>query len=78
MNTLHEGVQLSHIYFVAQEETCFVVGEPSELTVKSITVEMQNGQMAEVPWARVIHHTGKITLVNLATTESVVLLNGDL
>lgn len=40
--------------------------------VESITVQMENGQMAPVPFARVLLRDRRVELVNLATVESVI------
>ena len=42
---------------------------------KSITVSMEVGQMAEVPWARCEREDGTVDLVNLAQVEIVTLAN---
>lgn len=67
--TLEDGVRLSAIYLPDG-------GGYSQLVVgshgfSSITVQHEAGQMAPVPWARVLFFDGRVILVNLASVESV-------
>lgn len=39
--------------------------------IESITVVMENGQMAHVPWARVLYFDGRASKFNLALVEGV-------
>ena len=65
---LKQGLELSAINFVdVQEKFGWFVGK----NCHSITVFMENGQLAGVPWALVEPNKGDDVLVNLATVESV-------
>lgn len=66
MSKLNEGVKLKEVYWA---EGRFTVGD----CVESITVSMEVGQMAMIPWALVRFTSGKVQLVNLAHCEGVVL-----
>ncbi|MCH8135851.1 MAG: hypothetical protein IIB77_07730 [Proteobacteria bacterium] len=68
MQELKEGVVLAAIFWSEGGELTAGSGEN-----KSITVRMQNGQMASVPWAEVIHTDGRKTLYNLALAEGVTV-----
>lgn len=46
--------------------------EVASCGITSIAVQMENGNMAPVPWARVRCEDGRVTLVNLAHAECVV------
>lgn len=64
-----DGQQLTALHL---HEASFKVGENySYGVVESITVVMQNGQMAEVAWAKVYFKSGAIQMWNLALVEGI-------
>jgi hypothetical protein len=64
---LKSNTELSAIHFVDVEKASWVVGKNCE----SITVKMESGQMAGVPWALIKFNHDTDNLVNLSTVESV-------
>lgn len=64
---LEEGQKLQRINF--NDGGCLRVGFDS---IESITVSMENGQMAGVPWAKIEGGEEPIGLINLAHVEGVV------
>lgn len=68
MGYLKEGTGLKQVYW-PEENKYFQVGG----IVKSITVSMEVGQMAMVPWALIEFTDRKSHLVNLALCEGVIL-----
>lgn len=72
MNNFEEGDRIEALaYRLSETDVSFNEGEGG---VKSITVTMVNGQMAEVPWAVVEFDSDKSKLmINLALCNSVAL-----
>lgn len=68
MNRLKEGTKLQKI--VWPDDAYYKVGEG----IKSIAVNMEAGQMAEVPWAVVLLDEGAEELINLAHVATVRLV----
>ncbi len=64
---VHSGQKLNAIYF--DEQCRMIVGEHG---CKSITVVMENGQMAGVPWAET-DKNGEIQRWNLANVHGIKL-----
>jgi hypothetical protein len=64
-----EGTKLKYIckFYNNGEEIFYEVGR----NCSEITVQMENGQMALVPWAKIIDYDKKIIMVNLALIDSV-------
>jgi hypothetical protein len=60
-----------HIYYKVKDEQ---EEDTHYFHVKSITVQMENGQMSGVPWAKVERLDGEVALVNLSLCEEVVFL----
>lgn len=73
MSKLNEGVKLHRIYWAAPLVYFFEVGK----NAVSITVSMEQGQMASVPWALVERTDKNPRLVNLALCEGVELVEED-
>lgn len=67
MSIFKEGHHLNAVFF--PNEVSHQVG----ITCKSITVSMENGQMAEVPWFEIVDNNDVITLWNAALVEGVEL-----
>lgn len=66
MDSLKEGLELTEIHFFdVQEKAPYIVGD----NCKRITVSMESGQMARVPWAVIDTET----MVNLAHVEMITI-----
>ena len=65
-----QGQELQSIFFEPQSQ--IVV---DSYGCKSITVSMENGQMAGVPWAYVVNENGEETKWNLALASGVRVKN---
>ena len=68
---LERGTQLASIWWEPDGE--IKLGHrPTE--VKEIVIVLENGQRAEVPWAKATHNDGKICLYNMALAAGCMLL----
>lgn len=79
MSELNEGTRLSMVVGSPDADgDCTVwvteTNNPLQIKCSEITVTMENGQMAGVPWARCERADGKVSMVNLALVEQVGLL----
>lgn len=72
---LREGVPLKAVYGPAFPDGSFILYSTGHAgrRCQSITVRMQTGQMAAVPWAECVTLEGERIMVNLAMIESVEL-----
>ncbi|KKM86425.1 hypothetical protein LCGC14_1279040 [marine sediment metagenome] len=61
-----DGQKIAVLHF--DNESRLEVGD-GHSKVKSIEISMQNGQMAEVPWAKVVLNNGYVQMWNLAFVD---------
>ena len=71
-----EGLKIKKIYF--PDEVYMEIGQTitfggGEFKIISISVTMENGQMAEIPWIKVEASNGSTQLWNAALVEGVEL-----
>ena len=69
---MQEGLLIERIVFPPTSEGISVI-VTGENDVNKITVSMQNGQMAPVPWFEVLYKDGKTQLWNGALVEGITL-----
>lgn len=70
----YEGQKLKAIFFDDDDESVF---DSTTDNIKSITVVMENGQMAPVPWALVVDADNRETKWNIALLAGVELMEED-
>ena len=78
MKGFEEGDKIHAIYFPDEQQIslhteCLELGR-----VESITVVMENGQMAAVPWFEVVYSSGHVCKYNGALVEGVCINKKDL
>lgn len=68
------GEKLSAVWYAGGENGYITEGPAdSPWLAKSIVVQMEYGQMAMVPWAKVTDRDDNIVMVNLAQADCVVM-----
>ena len=73
MDELHEGTKLKSIFWENGELTLGIENTPGTV-VESLTVVMQSGQLAWVPWVQVVWSNGERFLFNCAVLEGLQIL----